>query len=177
LPTALLGDMLHHVEVQYRQELSVPVRRVESVLLRSPETLILKLARQAGRRGEQLLSEVGFGPPGRGVRKNVLIDLGQPYRMASKTVLPVTWRATGPSRLFPEMKAEVEVLALDANRTQLSFKGTYDPPLGPVGRGIDRALLHRVAEATARDFVERLAGAVESLMKGEPREQPGPDSE
>ena len=56
----------------------------------------------------------------------------------------------------PEMHAEIGVLALDANRTQLSFKGRYDPPLGPPGRGIDHALLHRVAGATARDFLDRL---------------------
>jgi hypothetical protein len=166
----LLGDalsgMLDLLELQYFSELPFAARRVERVLLRSPETWVLKLARQAGRRGELLLSEVGFGPPGRGLRKNVLIDVGRPYRLASKTVLPITWRATAPRRLFPEMEADVGVLALGAGRSQLSFNGRYRPPLGAVGRGIDRALLHRVAEATARDFVNRLARALESLLGG-----------
>jgi hypothetical protein len=153
-------------------ELPFPVRRVEQALLRSPETWVLKLARQAGRRGELLLSEVGFGPPGRGLRKSVLIELARPYRLASKTILPITWTATGPHRLFPEMEADIGVLALDANRTQLSFEGRYRPPLGTVGRSIDRALLHRVAEATARDFMDRLAGALESLIARETRGGP-----
>ncbi|HEX5903035.1 MAG TPA: hypothetical protein VF028_07985 [Actinomycetota bacterium] len=33
----------------------------------------------------------------------------------------------------------------------------YEPPLGLVGRAADRALLHRVAEATFKDFLERVA--------------------
>jgi hypothetical protein len=160
------------VELQYFAELPFPARRVERALLQSPETWVLKLARQAGRRGELLLSEVGFGPPGRGVRKNVLIDVGRPYRLASKTVLPLTWRATGPRRLFPEMEADVGVTALGAGRSQLSFHGRYRPPLGVVGRGIDRALLNRVAKATARDFVDRLARALESLIGGGTQERP-----
>lgn len=169
-PRILLG-----VEVQHRIELPFPVRRVERALLQSPETWVLKLARQAGRRGDLLLSEVGFGTPGRGLRKNVLIELGTPFRLASKTVLPVTWRATGPSKLFPEMQAELGVLALDAKRTQLSFDGRYEPPFGVVGRGIDEVLLHRVAEATAKDFLEAVAGAVESMIAAEATEASPPD--
>jgi hypothetical protein len=159
--------MLEVMDLQYFTELPFPARRVEGVLLRSPETLILKLARQAGRRGELMLTEVGFGPSGRGLRKSVLIEVGSPFRLASKTVLPIRWRATGPSRLFPEMEADVGVLPLGADRSQLSFNGRYQPPLGPVGRGIDRAVLHRVAEATAKDFIDRLAGAVGTLLRGQ----------
>jgi hypothetical protein len=69
LPEALSGDMLRGMEIHYRQELAIPARRVEAILIRTPETLILKLARQAGRRGEQLLSEVGFGGLGRGCER------------------------------------------------------------------------------------------------------------
>jgi len=70
------------------------------------------------------------------------------------------------------MHAEIGVLALDANRTQLSFKGRYDPPLGSLGRGIDHALLHRVAGATARDFLDRLVRAVGSLLGGKTQKRP-----
>jgi hypothetical protein len=46
--------------------------------------------------------------------------------------------------------------------TQLTLRGRYEPPLGTLGRQIDRLLLHRVAEATVRSFMRRLA---ESLTK------------
>jgi hypothetical protein len=38
----------------------------------------------------------------------------------------------------------------------------YVPPLGAVGRTIDRALLSRVAEATVKDFLDRVADAIMS---------------
>jgi hypothetical protein len=48
------------------------------------------------------------------------------------------------------------------DRTTLTLDGTYDPPLGSVGRILDRAILSRVAEATVRNWVDRLAEAVSS---------------
>jgi hypothetical protein len=36
----------------------------------------------------------------------------------------------------------------------------YEPPLGPIGRIIDRSILYRVAEATLKDFLDRVAVAL-----------------
>jgi hypothetical protein len=36
----------------------------------------------------------------------------------------------------------------------------YVPPLGAVGRAIDRTILFRVAEATLKDFLDRVGEAV-----------------
>jgi uncharacterized membrane protein len=54
------------------------------------------------------------------------------------------------------LEADLEVAALGGSRTQLSVSARYRPPLGSVGRVIDKALLHRVAEATIKDFLDRL---------------------
>jgi len=35
--------------------------------------------------------------------------------------------------------------------------GIYRPPLGALGAGLDRAVLHRVADATARSLLVRVA--------------------
>jgi hypothetical protein len=141
--------------VRYYLELSLPFAEVEEALLHSPGDWVPGLAQDAGARGELLLGEVGFGPPRRRVEKRVQITLGSPFRLASKTVLPMTWHATGVETLFPSLEADLEVAALGASRTQLSVSARYRPPLGPVGRVIDRALLHRVAEATIKDFLDR----------------------
>ena len=53
--------------------------------------------------------------------------------------------------------------------------GDMSPPFGVVGRGIDEVLLHRVAEATAKDFVEAVAGAVQSMIAAETPEPSSPD--
>ena len=49
-----------------------------------------------------------------------------------------------------------------ASRPSVSYSmsGRYSPPFGSVGEALDRALLHRVAEATVRDFVERVAASI-----------------
>ncbi len=55
--------------------------------------------------------------------------------------------------------------SLGAQLTQLSLNGRYQPPLGLVGRTIDKALLSRVAEATIKDFIDRLASAIEPAVR------------
>jgi len=54
----------------------------------------------------------------------------------------------------------VGVGPLGEDRTQLAISARYRPPLGVVGRAMDRVLLHRVAEATVKDFLDRLGRAI-----------------
>ena len=62
------------------------------------------------------------------------------------------------------LEAELEFASLGTELTQLSLSGRYQPPLGLIGRTIDRALLSRVAEATIKDFLDRLARAIEAAL-------------
>jgi hypothetical protein len=98
---------------------------------------------------------VGFAVEERRIDKEVEIRLGTPYRLNSKTLLPMTWSATGPERLFPQLDADIEVAAI-GSRTQLSISARYRPPMGSLGRVLDRAMLHRVAEASIKDFLDRV---------------------
>ena len=41
-------------------------------------------------------------------------------------------------------------------RTQLGLSANYEPPLGVLRKIADRALFHRVAEVTVKDFLERI---------------------
>jgi hypothetical protein len=69
----------------------------------------------------------------------------------------MTWKASGSGRLFPKLEADLELAPLGPSRTQLAISARYRPPLGTVGRAIDRAALHLVAEATIKDFLDRVA--------------------
>ncbi len=40
--------------------------------------------------------------------------------------------------------------------TQLTLSGTYRPPLGSVGGLVDKALLHRLAEAAVKDLIDQI---------------------
>ncbi len=153
--------------IRYYLELSFPFEEVEESLLAAPEVWLPGVAREAEDRGEELLGEVGFSfDDDHRLSKEVHIQLGPPYRITGKTVLPLSWKATGPERLFPSLEADLEVAALGGSRTQLSISARYRPPLGVVGKALDRVLLHRVAEATVKDFLDRVGEGIGARVSG-----------
>jgi hypothetical protein len=140
---------------RYFIELPLDADRVESALLRDPERWIPGLARTANFRGDTLLAEVGFGDDVR-IARAVRLELGTPARMANATLIPLRWAAAEGPGLFPTLEADLEVAPLGPHRTQLAMSARYVPPLGAVGRAIDRVVLFRVAEATLKDFLDRV---------------------
>ncbi len=147
--------------VRYFAVLQMSSVEVDEVLLRNAFEWIPGLAMDAGDHGIRLWADVGIGSEGHRVTKTVEIEVGDATRLGEKTILPLVWRAAGAEALFPVMEGDLEVAPLGPNRTQLAMSARYRPPLGPVGRAIDRALMHRVAEATIKDFVDRVASAIE----------------
>ena len=145
--------------VRYYLELPLPPARVEQALLGSPEWLS-ELAGEAQRRGDVLLADVGVGPLGPRLGRRVAVQLGKPVAFPSMTSLPMTWEPLGMDGLFPRLDADLEVGPLGEDRTQLAISARYRPPLGVVGQAIDRVLLHRVAEATVKDFLDRVGQAI-----------------
>lgn len=148
---------------RYFVELPLGADRVVEALTRSPETWLPGLAVEATHRGDVLLADVGFGEHGR-IARQVAMELGAPVTMPSKTVIPLRWTPTAGAGLFPALEADLEVAPLGTNRTQLAMSARYVPPLGALGRAIDRALLFRVAEATIKDFLDRVGEGVEMQM-------------
>jgi len=147
--------------IRYYLDLAVPFEEVERALLDEPATWVPGIALDAEAGGQRLLAEVGFDvDASRRVDKEVEIEIGEPYVIPTKTMLPIAWRATAAERIFPQLEADIEIAALGAGRTQLSISARYRPPLGPVGRALDKAMLHRVAEATVKDFLDRVGEGI-----------------
>jgi hypothetical protein len=144
--------------VRYHLDVSAPFEHLEAVLLDGPERWLPGLFEDAEDRGSRLLADVGFsvGATHR-AEKQVEVAVGEPFRMPGKTLLPIAWTASGGEPLFPSLEGDLEVAALGERRTQLSISARYRPPLGAVGRMLDRALLHRVAESSVKDFLDRVA--------------------
>jgi hypothetical protein len=152
--------------VYYFVHVAAPFQTVE------PSTLAMvggldEFAEQAYRDGEEIRARMGIGGEPPLLAKVVRIVAGRALRGDHETTLPLTWEATGTPELFPQMDADLVVAALGPQLTQLSLRGTYRPPLGQIGRVLDRALLHRLAEASVKRFVDQIAAA---LVKGEHRE-------
>jgi hypothetical protein len=149
--------------IRYYVEIPRPSGDVEAELTTEPGHWLTGPARDAEARGEDLLAAVGFGP-GRGrVEARVLISFGEPVRFASKTILPMSWEPAALGSFLPQLDADIEVAPLGAECAQLSISARYRPPLGAVGRVLDRALLHRVAEATVKDFLDHVGIAMRDL--------------
>ena len=103
---------------------------------------------------------VGPGGPS-WLGKTVAVRLGQPEGTDEALVIPVGWAATGPTGLFPRFDGELGLRAIDAERTELTLSGRYRPPFGRAGQVLDETVLARVASATVRSFLRRVAHTLE----------------
>ena len=85
--------------------------------------------------------------------------------------LALRWEATGPGgELFPALDADITLTPAGNHSTALTLTGAYRPPLGTVGAELDRAILYRVAAATIRAFLHRVADAIAHPVRAaEPR--------
>jgi hypothetical protein len=154
--------------IRYYVELAHPLLDLERALLQAPSSWLPNLAESADERGQCLLTEVGFPIDGHRIIKRVSIAIGDPVRSSALTWIPISWQATGPSGFFPVLDGDLEIAGLGAERTQLAFSARYRPPLGFIGRTVDRALLSRVAEATIKDFVDRIAERLDAQAVAAP---------
>lgn len=146
---------------RYFVELPIPADNVVHALSRDPRGWLPGLAGEANLKGDRLLAEVGFGEAIR-LRRKVIVEVGRPIHASAKSFFPLRWTASGHPGLFPALDADIEVAPMGPDRAQLAMSARYVPPLGTVGRTIDRAFLSRVAEATVKDFLDRVADAIMS---------------
>jgi hypothetical protein len=140
-------------------EITEPFEAVEAALLRSPRTW-LPGANGPGTEPSPDSGEIQVHIGAAGLTKNVSITLGQPSRRPTKTSIPVSWQATGPSGLFPQLAGILEISRFGPRQTLLALLVEYQPPLGRLGEVLDDALLHRIAWATVSAFGDGVAEAL-----------------
>jgi hypothetical protein len=95
------------------------------------------------------------------IGKRIQVELGTPYARGEGSVVPLSWWATGAQRLFPTLDADLEIMPMGTHQVMLTLMGRYEPPLGAVGRAVDRLILHRITEACVRNFLHRAAANLE----------------
>ena len=138
-------------------QIRCPFAQVRDDLLRDPHEILDEHISAGYHDGEALLVTLGPSLKHPRLGKKVWVDFGKPYSRGDGLVLPVAWWARGPSYLFPCLDGDLEVTPLGDFTTQITLMGRYEPPLGAPGTGLDRVLLHRVAEASVRSFLSRLS--------------------
>lgn len=135
-------------------DVPLPIEEVERGLLGCPDMCVW--AEAAYRRGEHMA--VGPGVPG--LAATIDLDVGEPVYGSEKITIPFAWRAAGAEWLFPHMEAELVLTPIGPSLTHLVLRGRYSPPMHPVGTFLDRLAMHRIAEATVRNFLERMLDAL-----------------
>jgi hypothetical protein len=72
--------------------------------------------------------------------------------------LAIRWEASGPDgTLLPVLDADIKLDSAGEQGTWLSVAGVYRPPLGLLGRAVERSILDRVAAATVSNFMASVA--------------------
>jgi len=119
---------------------------------------------------------IRVGPAGDvpGASKLVQVRFVGPVERGGAMTIWLHWEATGAaSGLFPALDADLILMAKGQEHTQLRLHGYYRPPLGRLGAGLDRAVMHRVASATVRALLHRVARALAEPGQGPLRHQEG----
>src|SRR5215469_6647664 len=107
------------------------------------------------------LARIGPRGPVPGISRLAEIRFQSLAAHDGRTGLALRWEVRGSGgRLFPVLDADLTLAPAGENKASLALAGTYRPPLGSLGAELDRMLLHRVAEATIRNFLERVAQAL-----------------
>jgi len=120
---------------------------------------------------EGLSGQVRVGPfgPVPGMSKLVEVRLLDPVPHEDVVVVPLRWEATGRmGRLFPVLDANLTLAGDGDGKAVLRFAGVYRPPLAAAGEELDQLVLHRVASATVRSLLNRLARMMAEPESGQP---------
>jgi hypothetical protein len=104
------------------------------------------------------LIRVGPLGPVHGASRLVKVSFLDPVYRDDAMIIGLRWEAAGVTGgLFPVLDANLTVTRQDETTTRLSLEGSYRPPFGGLGAGLDQAILSKVAGSTARALLRDVA--------------------
>lgn len=151
-----LGDTF---ELHLQQLIDRPYEVLEDRLRSGPENWVPGFALD----GERISGELAYEQAGTRVRRRISLRLGPIQRFAYGLTIQIGWRGARHAQLYPELEGHLRLERRQPSGSSLRLDARYTPPAGKVGATVDRALMHRVAESSVREF---LAGVAERLGAG-----------
>lgn len=149
-------------------EVDVGFDEVRTAMQSDPRGWLARLAAAAEDDGDRLLVDVGLQVAGHDLSRRAGLEVGEPMTADRVLLLPLRLRVEEHERLFPSLEGSLDAAWLGPGRTHLALTANYEPPFGVVGRAVDRALLHRVAEAVAQRFLEAVGRELEARKATSP---------
>ncbi len=107
--------------------------------------------------GDRLTAELATEQAGRRVRRRIEVRTGPVQRFGYGVTVRIEWRGAQHPELYPRLEGHLRLERRQLAGSRLRLDARYTPPGGAVGAAIDRAVMHRVAESSTRDFVDRVA--------------------
>lgn len=135
--------------------------------LRSPDLWLPPPARTTDD-GGAVVTTARLGP----FLHEVRLDVGPAWTITDAAIRHLGWTPCDlegqpvHTQLLPSFSGRLTVRHGDPGAA-LSLTGWYEPPGGPLGAALDRALLHRNGDATARALVEDVATRLQTPMNEE----------
>ncbi len=126
--------------------------------------------------GQEIVSLVAVGPLGAVpvVARLVEVHIAEFQQRQGRAGMAMRWQAIGSDgALTPVLDADISLMPSGDHEVMLTIAGAYRPPLGTAGAGLDRAIVHKVASATVRNFIRRLADAILSPPAADGQRAPG----
>ena len=152
--------------VEMTRRVPVQVDAAIAVLKQTPECLVgseFKASWMAPDGAETLGVEL---PGGVHITRDVRVGLGPVFQEDDVFVLAVWWEAAEHPQLFPTFDGGFELRA-SGDATELSLVGSYEPPLGALGRFADGVVGHRLVTASLDAFLDSAAERLAAAAGGE----------
>jgi hypothetical protein len=147
------------MDVQTEEVLDQPYALILEAILTESGSWLPGLVKDAA---DRLVTDLRVRFKGVHLARSIAVEVSPPTVYPGRCEICVAWKAAETSAFFPELGGVFELVAMDANRSRLSFEGSYEPPGRALGQVTDRALMHRVADGSVRDFVRRTARTLTS---------------
>ena len=155
------------VLVRYFQEVGHPAASVTAALGRLPQSWLPEAVQASNGHALNLVERVGFTAGSRRLDVQVQLGVMEPHQVGDTTYVSIDWQPVSNNPMLPSLEGDIEVSPLGPTSCQLALSARYSPPLGWAGGLADRALMRRIAEATVKDFVDRVALGVAAALDEE----------
>ena len=140
-------------ELHLRRTLGSSYEIVEGRMRDGPERWLPGFRRE----GERVTGELSFEQAGARVDRRTEVRVGPVQRFGYGVTVEIAWKGAGHPERYPELEGHLRLEPDQTSGSVLRFDARYTPPGGRVGATIDRAVMHRVAESSVNDFVDRVA--------------------
>ncbi len=138
-----------------------PYAKVRAELFAHAEQVFRKATSSAESRAETVAAGLHVNIAGLEIGKDIEIKIKGldevEHNQSARSSLILEWKAASAPGLFPVMDGELSFYPITGTETQLDFQGSYQPPLGVLGKALDAVVGHRIAEASVHQFILEVA--------------------